>query len=182
MRQPWNGGRTQQVHTRGVRVINPNVTVGPSTSAASILNEGLHKAGRRRGQVIAATGSNGAVANPLCSATIHTLLPGARGRPNPSPDQTSARPSVGACSRQTTSGRSAGPLAVRDRNVVLRQESRLRKPGRGCSRTSPLAGTGWPPSPPSGAGPAKLRGGTRAAIVVSSSEPIASLLFRTAWN
>ena len=103
MRQPWNGGRTQQVHTRGVRVINPNVTVGPSTSAASILNEGLNKAGRRREQVIAATGSNGAVANPLCSATIHTLLPGAGGRPNPSPDQTSARPSVGACSRQTTS-------------------------------------------------------------------------------
>jgi hypothetical protein len=87
----------------GVRAMNPNVTVGPSTSAASILNEGLTTAGRRRGQVIAAAGSNEAVANSRYSATIRTLLPVAPDRPNASPDQISARLSAGARSTQTSS-------------------------------------------------------------------------------
>jgi hypothetical protein len=58
----------------------------------------------------------------LYSATIHTLLSVAPNRPDPCPDQISARSSVGVSSSQTSSVHPR-PTAVRDRNVALREIS-----------------------------------------------------------
>jgi hypothetical protein len=137
----------------GGRANCPSVKVGRSTSAASKATEGLNRAGRRRGPVIAAAGRNEAVANSLYSTAIHTLSPVARNRQDPCPDQISVRPSVGVRSSQASWVHPRKGIAM----SLYGQKSRLRKPQRGRTQASPATGTDWPPSPLDGADGRALR-------------------------